>query len=70
VVNDDRNFIVYIGFMKSSSFNIDLIDYREIAEILATFGGVTGSVMIVYNFVFMSLLSRMFNKQLNKLQEK
>jgi len=56
--------------MKTSSFSIDYIDYREIAEILATFGGVTGSVMIVYDFVFMSLLSRMFNKQLNKLQEK
>ena len=55
--------------MKTSSFSIDYIDYREIAEILAKFGGVASSVMIIYKIVFIRLLKRMFKKHLKKLHD-
>ena len=42
----------------------------EIAEILAKFGGIYGSIMLVKNFIFVRLLNEMLDKDIKKLEEK
>jgi hypothetical protein len=65
LVEDDINRAVALLFIKKSeSFRTDYIDFREIAEIIATFGGIYGTVMLFKNFIFVNLLERMLKQEI------
>ena len=66
---EDDQFIAVFAFFKTNSFTTNNVDYLEIPEILAKFGGIYGSIMLIKNFIFVRWLKKLFFKDIKKLEE-